>query len=103
MTRTAVLFVALLALASCGSAATYATVTQAAKSIPELSVLATNLERTTALTTTFSDLAFVGTVFVPTNDALAALSDQVRAAQRPRPATPRAVVMQQRPRRPRAL
>ncbi|GBF95539.1 hypothetical protein Rsub_08520 [Raphidocelis subcapitata] len=68
--------VAFLALLAGAHAATYASVTDAVKQLPELSMLSSNLEGTT-LANQLSDAAFVGTVFVPTNTALKTLSDQI--------------------------
>jgi hypothetical protein len=70
---------ALLALLGAAHAASYATVADAVKALPELSTLNTNLQGTN-LTKSFGDPAFVGTVFLPTNDALTSLSDKVRDA-----------------------
>ncbi|KIZ04598.1 putative Sensitive to high expression protein 9 like protein [Monoraphidium neglectum] len=67
---------ALLALLGAAHAASYATVADAVKALPELSTLNTNLQGTN-LTKSFGDPAFVGTVFLPTNDALTSLSDKV--------------------------
>jgi hypothetical protein len=53
-------------------------VTDAVQKLPELSMLAANLEGT-SLATDLGDASFVGTVFVPTNTALKAISDKVRA------------------------
>ena len=62
--------------------------TNAVKSLPELSTLAANLDGT-SLATEFTDPSFVGTVFMPTDTAMAKLSAQVR----PRRALDRACLL----------
>jgi uncharacterized surface protein with fasciclin (FAS1) repeats len=58
-------------------AASYPSVTAAVKALPELSTLAAKLDGT-AFASDLSDPAFVGTVFLPTDAAMAKLSAQVR-------------------------
>ncbi len=58
-------------------AATYTSVTDAVKQLPELSTLKANLDAT-PLSAELSSPAFVGTVFLPTNAAMAAISEKVR-------------------------
>jgi len=58
-------------------AATYVSVTDAVKRLPELSTLNANLDKTT-LAQELASTSFIGTVFLPTNDALANMADKVR-------------------------